>query len=159
MPGGRPQKSAKLLEMSGAFKKNPKRARERVARAHAVKEALPPIGPPPQDWLDRAPNHLRFQRLVHYWESFVKQDEVLNVLNSSHRVLMEIACLLRYQIDEAITRKGRAPSGDYAQLKSTLSAMKMTPADGTAAEVLPPSLGRSAGMDGPDWGQYGSSRG
>ncbi|WP_420239249.1 hypothetical protein ACOBR2_06630 [Telmatobacter bradus] len=158
MPGGRPPKPLKVLEMSGALKKNPKRARARAAKA--TKVVLPPIGPPPEEWTSQAEKVGRCRKLVACWHELIEQDRVLKVLNSSHRALLRMACVLQYQIDEAVRLKGRAPSGDFAQLKSTLSAMGMTPVDSShvmgAVRERDPDAGSRHSADGPNWGQYGT---
>jgi hypothetical protein len=120
----RPRKLAKILELSGAFKKNPARKRAR-AQELLVK---PGIGNAPAEWVSGAEHNPRCASLLALWGEIVAQD-VLRVLNVSHRILVENTCHLMYKIRRASMGYGKATSGDYAQVKSNLAAMGMTPVD------------------------------
>jgi hypothetical protein len=151
MPAGRPRKSDKVLEISGAFRKNPKRKR---ARAKLPTMSLP-LGNPPGEWLDGLPHNGRCVALAEIWQQLVDQDQVLKVLNSSHRILVENTCHLMYKIRRASMGYGKATSGDYAQVKSNLAAMGMTPIDSprVAEAVRAPDRGGNSARQASGWGE------
>jgi hypothetical protein len=145
----RPRKPAKVLELSGAFKKNPARKRARSAELQVTSS----IGEPPADWVKDAAINGRCASLLGLWKEIVAQD-VLHVLNASHRILVENTCHLMYKIRRASMGYGKATSGDYAQVKANLAAMGMTPIDSPrlAEAVRVPNSGdlpRAAG----GWGE------
>lgn len=146
----RPRKPAKVLELSGAFRKNParKKAREGELRIGT------PLGPPPVEWVEKAPNSQRCADLLDAWHQVIAQD-VLGVLNASHRFLVESTCYLMYKIRQASKGYGKATSGDFAQLKSNIASMGQTP-DGSAkvAEAVRiPDRGGSGQRPG-GWAEY-----
>jgi hypothetical protein len=151
---GRPRKPAKVLELSGAFDKNPARKR---ARASELKIGTP-LGPAPKEWVEKAANSQRCADLLDAWHQVIAQD-ALGVLNSSHRLLVESTCYLIYKIRQASKGYGKATSGDFAQLKSNMAAMGQTPADSAkvAEAVRIPDRGGSSGgaRSRPGgWGEY-----
>ncbi len=75
----RPRLPAKVLELSGAFKKNPARRKAREAELRVQS----PVGPPPAEWVEKAANSQRCKELLEIWHEIIAQD-VLRVLNSSH---------------------------------------------------------------------------
>lgn len=149
----RPRKPAKVLELSGSFKKNParKKARERELKIGT------PLGPPPREWEEKAPNSHRCADLLEAWHQIIAQD-VLGVLNASHRLLVESTCYLLYKIRQASKGYGKATSGDFAQLKSNMASMGQTPADSAkvAEAVRVPDRGSSGGSTSRSggWGEY-----
>lgn len=151
---GRPKKSAKVLDLSGAFRKNPAR---RKAREGELKIGTP-LGPPPAEWVEKAANSMRCKDLLDAWQQVMAQD-VLGVLNSSHRLLVESTCYLIYKIRQASKGAGKATSGDFAQLKSNMAAMGQTPADSAkvaeAVRIPDRSNAGTAARSGPGgWGEY-----
>lgn len=150
---GRPRTPAKILELSGAFKKNPARKR---ARAVELKFGTP-LGPPPAEWSEKAANSQRCADLLEAWHQVIAQD-VLGVLNASHRMLVESQCYLMYRIRQASKGYGKANSGDFAQLKANMAAMGQTPADSArvAEAVRIPDRGGSTGNRSRPggWGEY-----
>lgn len=147
----RPRKPAQVLELSGAFRKNPARKRDRAAEL-AVK---PGIGDPPSDWVKDAEHNGRCASLLALWNEIVAQD-VLRVLNLSHRILVENTCHLMYKIRRASMGYGKATSGDYAQVKANLAAMGMTPVDSprVAEAVRVPDRQQDRDRPGASWGEY-----
>lgn len=136
--------------MSGAFKKNPQRRRARAAQMATCAG----VGEPPQEWVAAAETNGRCKALLDTWQQIIAQD-VLRVLNVSHRLLVENTCYLMYKIRRASMGYGKASSGDYAQVKSNLAAMGMTPIDSprVAEAVRVPERGESRdGRDGSAWG-------
>lgn len=121
---GRPRKPAKLLEISGAFRKNPQR---RKARAAELRLEVG-LGEPPQEWLEGAEVNGRHRSLVEIWRRVVAQD-LLHVLNASHWLLVRNYCQLQYKVDRAMAGYGKATSGDFSELKKYLSALGQTPID------------------------------
>jgi|SRR5581483_3162635 len=150
MPAGRTRKPFNVLELSGAFKKNPARRRARTAEAHVSAG----LGNPPQEWLDNADHNQRCKELLEIWGEIVAQD-VLHVLNISHRILVENTCHLMYKIRRASKGLGKATSGDFAQVKSNLASMGMTPIDSprvAEAVRIPDRAGKEAKRSG-GWGE------
>lgn len=138
--------------MSGAFRKNPQRRRARAASAVAAAARL---GEPPAEWVRDADKNERCRALAEIWREFAAQD-VLGVLNVSHRVLVENACHLLYKIRRASKGYGKATSGDYAQLKSILASMGQTPIDSSrvAEAVRLPGQGTKPAIGaGGGWGE------
>ncbi|MDE2099265.1 MAG: hypothetical protein KGL39_18570, partial [Patescibacteria group bacterium] len=154
VPGGRPPKPLKVLEMSGATRKNPARYRARKA---AGRLKLPPLGPPPEEWVKDAESNGRCAALLRIWSDIVSQDAAcLRVLNASHRLLVKNTCQLQYKVDRAIAGFGKATSGDYAQIKSNLAAMGMTPVDSqrVAEAIRVPERGDAVSQrGGGGWGE------
>jgi hypothetical protein len=151
---GRPRKPLAVLEISGADRKNPQRYRGRKAAAKLVAAGL---GDPPTEWTEGADHNGRLKALVETWNQIVAQD-VLHVLNVSHRLLVENTCYLMYKIRRASAGFGKAPSGDYAQVKANLAVMGMTPIDSSkvaeAVRVPERGSGSSGGRGaGGGWGE------
>jgi hypothetical protein len=150
----RPRKSAKVLELSGAFRKNPARKKAREGEL----KIRTPLGPPPAEWVEKAPNSQRCADLLDAWHQVIAQD-ALGVLNSSHRLLVESTCYLLHKIRQASKGYGKATSGDFAQLKSNMAAMGQTPADSAkvAEAVRIPDRTGSGGSTRKQpggWGEY-----
>ncbi|HKD60535.1 MAG TPA: hypothetical protein VKB47_08745 [Terracidiphilus sp.] len=122
MPARR--KPTALLIASGAFAKNPARARDRE------NEPVPegPLGDPPAAWVEGAANNQRFVEYLKNWREIVAQ-AAFGVLTSSDRWAVEKACTLKYKIDRAEAGYGKATSGDYNTLNKMLGQFGMTPAD------------------------------
>jgi len=151
---GRPRKPAQVLELSGAFRKNPSRRRERAAEL-AIK---PGIGDPPAEWIQGAEHNARLAHLLKLWNEIIAQD-ILRVLNVSHRALVETTCYLMYKVRQASAGYGKATSGDFARILSNLATMGMTPVDSprVAEAVRVPDRGPGsapASRSGTSWGEY-----
>jgi phage terminase small subunit len=120
---GRPPKPTKLLEMSGAVKKNPQRyaARKREPQPGDV------LGPPPPHFLIQEPatGFQRAARLRGIWDELVAQVPA-GVLTSADAWLVECAC---YLMEKRRYQAGDFKSGDQAQLTGLLGKMGMTPVD------------------------------
>lgn len=149
---GRPRKPAKLLEISGAFKKNPQRKRVRAAEL-AITAG---VGEPPEEWTKTAEINGRCAALVRIWNEIVAQDRAaLRVLNISHRLLVRNICMLQYKVDRACEGFGKATSGDYANLRSFLTELGQTPASSAsvAEAVAVPDRGGQGGKSASGWGE------
>jgi hypothetical protein len=150
---GRPRNPDKVQEISGAWKKNPQRRR---VQPDALKNAGK-IGSPPEEWTADAEISGRCKEMLRIWNQVVAQD-VLGVLNISHRMLVENTCHLMYKIRRASMGYGKATSGDFAQVKANLAAMGMTPVDSprVADSVRIPERGdgSSRSRSGAGWGEY-----
>lgn len=141
-----------VAELSGAAKKNPQRYRARAAVAAKTQGGL---GPPPQEWVDGAETNGRCKSLLSIWQEIVAQD-VLKVLNVSHRLLVENTCILQYKVRRASAGYGKATSGDFAQLAANLAKMGMTPADSarvSEAVRLRDQEGAEGKKSGAGWGE------
>jgi hypothetical protein len=123
MPG-RPPTPTPILEARGAFRRNPSRGRARENEPRPTD----PLGPPPQEWLDKAATQDRFRKLVQAWEEIVAQ-AAFGVLTSADRDCVEAACYLKHKIREAARGYGKTTAGDFAQLKTYLRSMGLTPED------------------------------
>jgi phage terminase small subunit len=106
----RPRKPTAVLELSGAFKKNPQRK-----RAGEPKESRP-LGDPP----DRLP-----KRAIPFWHEIVGMTAI-GVLKVSDRWCVELAACL---MAKAIKTHEGLSAAELHTLRSLLSAMGMTPAD------------------------------
>ena len=116
MPAGRPHKPTQILEISGAFAKNPARRRAR-ANEPKIKAGL---GDPPAEWVSGAETNGRLAGLLRAWQNIVAQD-LCHVLNASHRILVEATCYLMYKIRRANEGYGKATSGDHSQVVANLA--------------------------------------
>lgn len=121
---GRPPKPTKLLEIGGAFKKNPARGRARAD------EPVPegPLGPPPAEWTAGAEKNARLAALLRAWQEIVDQ-AAFGVLTSADRDLVELACYLKYKIRRASAGYEKATSGDFAQLNRILGQIGLVPSE------------------------------
>ena len=150
---GRPRKPAKILELSGAFRKNPARKKAREGEL----QVRSPLGPPPAEWVEKEAHSQRCKDLLEAWHQVLAQD-VLGVLNVSHWVLVKNTCYLMYKIDQASKGTGKATSGDFAQLNSYLGSMGQRPdrSASVAEAVRVPDRGGSSGArkQPGGWGEY-----
>lgn len=152
MPRGRPRKPARVLEMSGAFRKNPARRRARA-------EELAPqrgLGEPPEEWTREEAVNGRCAHLLRIWRKVVEQDQVLHVLNCSHWLLVKNLCLLQYKIERANEGHGKATSSDYTAVKASLAAIGQTPVDSSrvAEAVRVPNRDDAARRQVAGWGEF-----
>lgn len=147
----RPFKPARVLELSGAFRKNPARKKAREAQL-CVQLG---IGAPPAEWVEKSGVSSRSKALLTLWEQVVAQD-VLRVLNVSHRLLVENTCYLMYKIRLASMGSGKATSGDFAQVTASLTAMGQTPISSprVAEAVRIPEREGAQSRPGSGWGEY-----
>jgi phage terminase small subunit len=104
----RPRKPTAVLELTGAFKKDPQRKRENEPQ---------PNGP-----LGEEPLHFD-EELAAIWRELVAMVPA-RVLALSDRWLVELACRTMQQV-----RKGTALAAERNLLLSCLSRMGLTPAD------------------------------
>ena len=105
---GRPRKPTALLEIGGAFKKNPQRKRPNEPKSGS------PLGPPPIGF---------DQELKKIWLEITEMVPP-NVLSIADRWLVEIACRAMRNI-----RHDKALASEKNLLVSCLSRMGLTPAD------------------------------
>ncbi|MDU9400608.1 hypothetical protein [Pseudomonas sp. zfem003] len=106
---GRPRKPTNVLELTGAFKKNPDRARE------DAQTVGPLTGPPP---------HLNGGAL-HAWKE-IAGHAPLEVLTNSDRIALELAAQLLHQFREDPVE---FPATKLVRLEALLGKFGMTPAD------------------------------
>jgi hypothetical protein len=104
----RPRKPTPLLELTGAFQKDPQRA-----RPHEPKPAGP-LGDPPVDF---------DEVLTALWGELVRMVPA-NVLTVSDRWLVELACRTMRDV-----KQGKALASEKNLLLACLSRMGLTPAD------------------------------
>ena len=118
---GRPRKLEIVKELSGTYRKNPNRR-----PPPSAKEVSSGLGDPPSDWIEAAKHNQRFVELLKTWRQIVDQD-VLRVLNISHRQLVKNFCGLQYKVDRAVAGYGKMTSGDFAQLRAYGAEIGQTP--------------------------------
>ncbi|MGA4634530.1 hypothetical protein ACPA5B_11680 [Pseudomonas solani] len=105
----RPRKPTNVLELTGAFKKNPNRTREDAQTAGA---------------LSAPPDHLNGGAL-HAWKE-IAAFAPLDVLTDSDRLALEIAAQLLFQFRE---NPVEFPATKLVRLEALLGKFGMTPAD------------------------------
>ena len=118
------KKPTRILELSGAFKKNPQRKRERA------NEPIPdkPIGDPPT-------RLTKSQKTV--WRELVKQT-VPGVLMLPDRALLSVVCILLDQFWRANSGEcEKLLAGELTQMMRGLSALGLSPVDRTRISVPP----------------------
>lgn len=120
---GRPRKPTNVLELTGAFRKNPGRA---AAREHEPKPADALVSPP----ASFNPETSTGARMLAIWHELVAQvpEGVLTTADAFH---VELTCRLMFQV-----RIGCGKAGDYAQLNSLLGKMGLNPSDRSKISVV-----------------------
>ena len=124
MAGGRPRKPSNVLEMSGAFRKNPQRRKEREGEPQPAQ----PIGPPP-DWM---PDNVQ-----EAWRDIVRLAPG-GVLGDCDRIYVEVASELL-----ALKRQLGVMAMEPAKLnrlETMLGKLGMNPAD--RSKVKAPGAGK-----------------
>jgi hypothetical protein len=119
---GRPKNPTNVLELSGAFKKNPSRALSRDSFP------LTRLGRPPAHWIlpNNDPGFARGQELKKIWGEI---HGLAPWLTSSSRFLLEDACVLRHK-----ARFGLIKPGELNQLRLIGNALGL---DGRARLTEP----------------------
>jgi hypothetical protein len=143
MPGGRPLKSLKLLEASGATRKNPQRFRDRVEEPTVDL----PLGPPPAKWTKDAETSGDSRRLVEAWEKITSRIAMLpeGVVTAADDLSVELACRLLVRIEG-----GYAKNSDISQYRALLGELGLTPT-GRARHHGP---GRTGDPEDGDFGEF-----
>lgn len=116
---GRPRKPTSLLEISGAFKKDPQRG---AARSLEIKPTGA-IGPPPAHW--EQPGSYPKGALAAIWNEFVAE-ALPGVLGNSDRKQLEIVCVLTF---EARRTGSKNQFRAMAELRQHLAKLGMNPTD------------------------------
>ena len=112
----RPRKPTAVLELTGAFKKDPQRKRPQEPKPNG------PLGEPPTDFDE----YLRA-----LWRDLVRMVPA-GVLTISDRWLVELACRTMRDV-----KKGQALASEKNLLLACLSRMGLTPADRSKIAVPP----------------------
>ncbi len=113
MPNKR--KSSASHEASGAFRKNPARARARAAEPVVMDE----LGPMPVEWLnDKSPEAIAHKRA---WEELKLETKEVRI-TSGDRSLFISTCRLKVRCS-----RYSAKVGEFAQLKAHLVELGLTP--------------------------------
>ena len=146
MPARR--KTTALLEINGAFARNPSRGRARED------EPIPegPLGDPPAEWREGAKTNNRFVELLKAWQELVEQAS-FGVLTSADRDVVELACYLKYKIRRAAAGYGKATSGDFAQLRGILGQVGLIPSERSRV-----SGGKKSKQAANEWAQLASQK-
>ena len=117
----RPRKPSNVLELTGAFRKNPARAAEREGEP----PAQVPIGP--------APKHFSPEQVDAY-DELVRRAHA-GVLCDSDGVAVEVGAVL-------LARLRKAPddftAGEFGRLQAILGTLGMTPADRSKVSAIKP---------------------
>lgn len=114
--GGRPRKPTNLLQLTGAFKKNPARGRSREYEPKPEGE----LGGPPECWDAETSEG---ERLIAIWEELVANVPE-GVLTSADRFHVELTCRLMRRV-----RSGFGKTSDFGQLNVLLGKMGLNPSD------------------------------
>ena len=114
---GRPRKPTAILELTGAFKKDPQRAERRIGEPIPVGE----IGDPPDCFDDE---------LRAIWFDYVEKQCAPGVAKSSDRGAMEGLCRVTLRC-----RQPEARSSDFALLKAFLQQFGLSPASRSLVSV------------------------
>ena len=119
-----------------------------------------PLGTPPAEWTGKDGKSPRCNELLEIWQEIVDQD-ILGVLNIAHRTLVESTCYLKQKIREASRGRGKATSGDHAQLSANLAKMGQTPADSSRVLEAVRASGQGGSSEsgprkapGKSWSEY-----
>ena len=127
----RPRISTSVLELRGAFKKNPSRVRERENEPVVTE----PIGAAPPHFSDK-------ERQA--WDLVVRIAPQ-GVLTQADRIGVE---LLAYLVAEMRQLKATLPAQKMVRLHALLGSFGMTAADRSKVKVIPPKTkGRLASLD------------
>lgn len=126
----------RVLEMSGAYDKNPSRAKERENEPRPTE----PIGSPPSDFLKE--HSLEAERLLKAWNDIINMvpEGVLTSADHGH-VEMTARVMVR-------TRLYGAQSSDFALLDKLLGKMGCNPADRSKVAITK----KKHEGDQSDWG-------
>jgi len=138
---GRPPKPSKVLEMTGAFKKDPQRRRKRAGEP----ESAGPVGGPP-DPFTRNPDSPELQKLCLIWDELVA-DAPPGVLTRSDRIHLEVVCRLLLKV-----RGNYAKANEITQLNRMLGQIGMNPSDRARVQVHRPA----EPADETTWGRIAS---
>jgi hypothetical protein len=110
---GRPRKPSKLLELTGAYKKDPKRRRAEPVAAGVLGEA---------------PGYFS-GGLREIWQE-LEAAAPAGVLTNADRWLVELACALMFKLrTDGLTPGVGMTGAELSQLVACLARMGMTPAD------------------------------
>jgi len=113
---GRPRKPTPVLELTGAFKKDPQRRRD----AEPVCEG--PLGDPPLTWDND-------EELRSIWKEIVSITPA-GVLTRADRLIVEMICITMKRV-----RSGHALLGEMRLLMTGLGKLGLTPADRSKVSI------------------------
>jgi hypothetical protein len=112
----RPRTPSAILELKGAFKKDPQRKEQRSQE------------PRPQGIIGDPPLFFDVER-ASIWHEIISQVPD-GVLTNADRIILELTCSLVHGL-----RQGSSERGDLSLLKSCLASLGMTPADRSKISV------------------------
>jgi hypothetical protein len=98
---GRPPKATEVLEMTGAFARNPARG----AARRAAEAELQPLGPPPRHWICK-PGHPDLDKNKALRKIWKEVSDLVPGMASRSRFLLEDFCVLRYQLRTGVVKAG-----------------------------------------------------
>jgi hypothetical protein len=139
MPRGRPPKPTGIHEISGSWKKNPKRKRARAAEI-TITEGL---GDPPVKWSALAESNARCAALIGAWKEIVAENP--GTLTLGDRGFVELMCIQKYKINRANEGYGKATGGDVSILKSMYIELARRRITGGPAAKAPQRAGSEWG--------------
>ncbi len=131
---GRPPKPTKLLELTGAVRKNPGRYKDRAAEPASTGD----IGGPPQKWMIFHPEegYLRAEKLRAIWDDCVK---MWPWLEFADRDALADYCQLKQKFDECFQGGRKMPGAEIAAMKSIRTELGGTGAGRARLGVRSPS--------------------
>lgn len=137
----RPPKSLRFHSISGAMEKNPQRFRDRQVQPDCEE----PLGPPPQDWIDRAESSLEARALVSAWEEIAASLALFGLGTAGDRMAVRAACQLKVRVD-----RGGFKMSEFNGFRAMLSDLGLTEAG--RAKLQRPAAKRDP-RDG-DFGEF-----
>lgn len=127
---GRPRQSTKLLELKGAFKKNPARARDRAQEGSDDRG----VGDPPTTW---DPESYTGAKLLVIWHRLIEEAPP-GCITRRHRTSLMNACRLQLEIEGG----GKVTPAMHSIMHRYLTAFGMTGESrlpGEAGKGTPPA--------------------
>ncbi len=137
----RPRKPTKLLELSGAIKRNPQRYRDRADEP----QGHPEVGDPPADFL--RPESSEAKRHLEIWHRFLAEAPP-GCITGSDRTRLSLACRLLARIE-----RGEGTSANHAQMERYLAGFGMS-GEGRARRGVKQKKQAESEDDGGGWAAY-----
>jgi hypothetical protein len=147
---GRPPKPSNLLELSGAFKKNPKR---KAARSG---EPVPsgPLGAPPAQWMIESPEAFGYQKAAELRQIWTEIASMAPWLTSADRHTVEDICVLRLK-----ARKDTIKPGERNVLRALNNSCGLDASGRAKINTFPTTPRQAVASDPRDAYERGAKRG
>jgi len=143
----RPRKPTKLLELNGAYKKNPARARERENEP----QGRPGVGDPPADFLNESSPSSRAK--LEIWFRFLAEAPE-GCITGSDRTLLANACRLQAELERPYAKVTPAM---HSEMRRYLADLGMS-APGRAQRGGSGSKPEKGEAAGGEWAEIAAER-